>query len=469
MDREARPRPTESPWVVDPRTTLAIAGVALAAMLLFAIASAVDLSSLSPRSVPLASGPGATASSTGPGLDPFLGANPDVQMRPIPGCPGGIALSDRVFVIPDPEACGFRPLAPGERGDHPIAGIIIVPDWDGHVGSLDLSDPTRPSMRSGTFQGNSDYSLSASPDGTLEIEAPSGDQLSVTPGVDGRLRISETPAARRSTEIAGQSATGSANDLLGDVEADGQADLGGANDSAGMDLSERASGESDSSMAGEGDAADGSPAPNAESNGGQVNPDREAARDRDPDESASAPPERSRSSDTSAPTSALAILVVVGLLGALVVGAAALLREGRPTGKRMTVAPRRQDDPETPDFTYEVNALDLLLHQIEHERDPRKAIVQVFAALETGLGDPKMARRRSETPGQFVTRVLGYFDELHLQLSELVVLFERARFSEHHISPDMRTRAIELLTNVRHHYAAYVQQARELELVGATS
>ena len=446
MRGEEQSSQSGSPWALDQRSLLAVAGIALGAILLFAIASAVDLSSLGRvapvpgGTIPLAAdgattGAGSSLGSGG-GLDPFLGADPDIEFRPIPGCPDGFALSDRIFVIPDPEACGFRPMAPGERGDHPISGIIIVPRSDGTIGGLNLDVPGRPSIRPDGLERESDYALSARPDGSFEVAAPSGDRLSVEPGVDGRMRISETP---RTSASAGSGSTQ-------DRAASSETDQGTLPSSAGSDSS------------------------NSDSTGLQPGADSDPARSGDPEPSGNQDPGESRTTPRVTPPSAdrtsspdapvLAIVVMVVLLGGLLLAGLAVTPKRRSSASSQLVGLGRSRQPEAKqDFTYEVNALDLLLHEIEHEHDPRRAIVKCFAALETGLGDPYMARRRSETPGQFVQRVLGHFEVLDAPLSELVQLFERARFSEHVITPAMRVRAIELLSSVRHHYAAQAAAA----------
>ena len=114
-----------------------------------------------------------------------------------------------------------------------------------------------------------------------------------------------------------------------------------------------------------------------------------------------------------------------------------------------------QDETAAPvDYSVEIDALALLLWEIEQEPDPRTAIRRAYGALETGLGRPEMARQRSETPGVYLRRLLGSFDELETPLHNLTELFEQARFSEHEITPEMRNQAIAILGGVRDHYQA---------------
>ena len=119
------------------------------------------------------------------------------------------------------------------------------------------------------------------------------------------------------------------------------------------------------------------------------------------------------------------------------------------------------EEEESLDYAVEIDALDRLLWEIDQEPDPRTALRRVYAALETGLDNPELARRRSETPGIFLHRILGHFDELARPLGDLTSLFEQARFSEHEITPAMRDRAVTTLVEVRNHYISRAAQFSE--------
>jgi len=172
----------------------------------------------------------------------------------------------------------------------------------------------------------------------------------------------------------------------------------------------------------------------------------------------------SRSGDDGSPFEALGPLLLVGIVVA-VVAALAWAFFNRPARTASKLNDEDEQDPfadpaEAPvDYSVEINALDQLLWEVEQEPDPRRAIRRVYAALETGLGNPDMARRRSETPGIYLNRILGRFDELQHPLGELTLLFEQARFSEHEITHEMRNRAIQILVQVREHYSVAAAQA----------
>lgn len=145
--------------------------------------------------------------------------------------------------------------------------------------------------------------------------------------------------------------------------------------------------------------------------------------------------------DTVPPLSTILLVVAIALL----LGAALwwwLRRSAEST----------TDDEASPTYAREIGVLDRLLWEIDQEPDPRAAILRVYAALETGLGDPVAARRDYETPGVYLRRILGRFEGLDRPLETLVGLFERARFSGHVITEDMRHDAIRALHEVRHRH-----------------
>lgn len=143
------------------------------------------------------------------------------------------------------------------------------------------------------------------------------------------------------------------------------------------------------------------------------------------------------------------ILLILAVLAGVAALVAALLfwkRRSDPTDS--------DDDADTVDFSTEIGALDRLLWEIGQEQDPRAAIRRAYAALETGLGDQRLARHAHETPGVYLQRVLGRFAGLDAPLRELVALFERARFSDHTITPEMRTEAVRALHDIRNRLVA---------------
>jgi hypothetical protein len=74
-----------------------------------------------------------------------------------------------------------------------------------------------------------------------------------------------------------------------------------------------------------------------------------------------------------------------------------------------------------------VKALDESLDDLRSERDVRRAIVACYARMERAFAGAGRARRASETPLEFLRRVL---ERVAVEPGQVLTeLFERARFS----------------------------------------
>lgn len=93
-----------------------------------------------------------------------------------------------------------------------------------------------------------------------------------------------------------------------------------------------------------------------------------------------------------------------------------------------------------------------LIDELAEGDDPRLAIQRAYAAVETGFGTEELARRRAETPLQYLGRVFGRNENAAPPLRELTKLFELARFSQAPVDESMRTDAIAHLTEIRERY-----------------
>ncbi len=326
-----------------------------------------------------------------------LGDGSSLEVKPIPGCPDGFAIGDNILIIPDPEACGYRRLAPGETSD-PSGPIILTPSIDGDIGGFRVGPNGEIELLAPGELGRGDIGIGMFPDGSFGLVQPDGSRIEITPGDDG------------------------------------------------IELRDPVGGDTFIIPRGDGEPG-GSPfddEPRAQ-DGQSANPPQQNGDDED-------------SGGSSLGQTLLWVLLPVVALGliALIVSA---MRGGDDT--------KSDDDDDlddadlggdeahesVADYSAELNALDRMLWEIDQEPDPRTAIRRVYAALETGLDNPDMARRRSETPGIYLRRILGRFDALNAPLSELTDLFQQARFSEHEITPAMRDRAVHALVTVRGHYA----------------
>lgn len=93
--------------------------------------------------------------------------------------------------------------------------------------------------------------------------------------------------------------------------------------------------------------------------------------------------------------------------------------------------------------------LDETLDDIRAEEDPRRAVIAAYARMELILAAHDLARRPSEAPGEYLTRVLLEFRVTEESVRKLTELFERAKFSEHEIDSGMKEEAIEALVGLR--------------------
>jgi hypothetical protein len=101
-------------------------------------------------------------------------------------------------------------------------------------------------------------------------------------------------------------------------------------------------------------------------------------------------------------------------------------------------------------------ALDESLDDLRGEQDARRAVIAAYARLERVLAASGLPRHAAEAPLEYLGRVLR--DLLRASASSvslLTNLFERAKFSQHAIGPDLKEEAIEALVAVRDELRAY--------------
>ena len=94
-------------------------------------------------------------------------------------------------------------------------------------------------------------------------------------------------------------------------------------------------------------------------------------------------------------------------------------------------------------------ALDESLDDLRAEADPRRAVIAAYARLERVLADYGVARRPSEAPFEYLSRILGSLQVADEAIATLTRLFERAKFSHHAVVPEMKEQAITALETVR--------------------
>ena len=113
---------------------------------------------------------------------------------------------------------------------------------------------------------------------------------------------------------------------------------------------------------------------------------------------------------------------------------------------------RRPQLPEAPALTMEeevVATIDDAIDDLESEADPRRAVIAAYARMERAFGRHGLARRPSETAIEYLRRVLHEMTARSGAVERLTALFERAKFSKHEITGEMKQDAISSLREIR--------------------
>jgi uncharacterized protein DUF4129 len=145
-----------------------------------------------------------------------------------------------------------------------------------------------------------------------------------------------------------------------------------------------------------------------------------------------------RKAEPDAPEFRWAPVIALGTLGAIGIAILAVNR-----ARRRSVL----DEDEVADALASV--LDDALADLRAERDLRRAIIAAYARMERLLAVHRVPRRASETPFEYLGRVLLELRASAPSVFELTALFERAKFSRHEIDGGMRDEAITVLATVR--------------------
>lgn len=134
------------------------------------------------------------------------------------------------------------------------------------------------------------------------------------------------------------------------------------------------------------------------------------------------------------------VLVTLGLVGLAVLGA---WWSGRA---RRRARGERAFNP----FALELAvAVDLSLDDLRAEPDPRRAVIAAYARLERVLASHELPRRPAEAPLEYLERMLAEVSVGAPAARALTQLFERAKFSQHAVGPEMKEQAITALERVR--------------------
>ena len=94
-------------------------------------------------------------------------------------------------------------------------------------------------------------------------------------------------------------------------------------------------------------------------------------------------------------------------------------------------------------------AVETTIEDLRAERDARRAVIAAYASMERVLAAHGLARRRAETPFEYLARILRELNVRESAVRSLTQLFEYAKFSAHDIDAGMKEEAITALSDVR--------------------
>jgi hypothetical protein len=93
--------------------------------------------------------------------------------------------------------------------------------------------------------------------------------------------------------------------------------------------------------------------------------------------------------------------------------------------------------------------IDDAIDDLESEPDARRAVIAAYALMENVLARNGLRRRASETPTEYLRRILLGLTTRVEAVRRLTALFEQAKFSDHTIDVGMKQEAIDSLRAIR--------------------
>jgi len=136
--------------------------------------------------------------------------------------------------------------------------------------------------------------------------------------------------------------------------------------------------------------------------------------------------------------------VIVGFIAGAAAAGAALAFAARRPG---SIEGNREPLPEL--LRHVVGVVDDSISDIEHDPDPRQAIIRAYARMEAVLTRGGIPRRPSDTPLEYIDGALRTLAIPAAPARSLTDLFEIARFSDRSIDASMKRRAIDCLLDIR--------------------
>jgi hypothetical protein len=116
------------------------------------------------------------------------------------------------------------------------------------------------------------------------------------------------------------------------------------------------------------------------------------------------------------------------------------------TRKKRTAVPLELEQTMAEDFAA---SIDDAIGDLASEPDARRAVIAAYARMESVLARNGLRRRPSETPVEYLRRILLGLTSRGDSVSRLTDLFEQAKFSRHAIDASMKQDAIEALREIR--------------------
>jgi hypothetical protein len=143
---------------------------------------------------------------------------------------------------------------------------------------------------------------------------------------------------------------------------------------------------------------------------------------------------------------------VVGLLLllalAVVVSIVIALRRQPPAAPTAPIRKLKPPEPEEVKRRFYSLVQDSL-DDLRAEPDPRRAVIAAYARMEQGLGSLGTERIMSETPFEYLARVLERLDVSEAAAQRLTDLFERAKFSAAPVDETMKADAVAALVAIQ--------------------
>jgi hypothetical protein len=99
--------------------------------------------------------------------------------------------------------------------------------------------------------------------------------------------------------------------------------------------------------------------------------------------------------------------------------------------------------------------LDDTLEDLRNEPDPRRAVIAAYARMERGLAVLGTERMLSETPFEYLERVLERLSVSEAAARRLTDLFQRAKFSPAPVGAEMKEAAVAALEAIREEVRAW--------------